>query len=1165
MIPSRNRGRLSLCLLAALIATPAWAAEYRTFLDLDNNPGSGCTVTTVEGDFTGAEQILITTTTGDQVTAVERQECLGASFGPVIPVGDFATPWPVGIGTGTLGSDVIETYFPLSVAPVGNSLRLGFESDDLGGNGDALLTLTGQSVGGPIVVAFVSLLEIPTLSQLGLLLLALALAGIAVVRLRLRPRPVVPALLLGLALASAALATAAIVLDGDPSDWAGGSDASATDVVGDAAISADIYAAFAAISPDETVLFLRLDVSRDVFPPTGVDDAFTLDEDSPATVLDVLANDTDPDGGPRSVSAVTQPANGTVMIAGGGANLSYQPDPDYCNDGTPTDDFTYTLAPGGSMATVRMTVTCLDDPPTAVNDSFTVAEDDAAMVLNVLGNDLNADGGPISVASVTQPASGTVINNGTDVSYQPDPDYCNDPPGTSLDTFSYNLAPGGSMATVSVTVTCVDDPPVAVDDAATVDEDDPATAIPVLGNDTDVDAGPISITGVTQPGNGTVAITGGGTGLTYQPDPNTCNDGTPTDDFTYTLSPGGSMATVRMTVTCVDDPPAAVDDAATVTEDDPATAIPVLGNDTDIDGGPISITGVMQPGNGTVAITGGGTGLTYQPDPNYCNDGTPTDDFTYTLSPGGSMATVRMTVICVNDPPVAGADTYQTIGNTALVAGGATPGSLAKVVAAASVLANDSDPVEMTAVTVAGIGADVTPPFTGSTTLGGQVVMNANGSFAYLPPRGVRNRVGAMADTFTYTLADAGGATAVGMVSIEIIDELVWYVHNDPAGEPLNPVDGANAGRADDPFDTLAGAGAVHGANEMICVYRGDGTSTGLNAGITLAASGVKLHGEHFGCAFNVGLNGNAPPTVLLAATASNHPKITNGAGNAVTVDATAASLTGIEIRGVDLSGSANALDITNGGANNASVTLENAIVSGAASEGIDVNQAGTGSVTVTVSNLSTFTATGNAFDARATGSGNLNIAFTSNPGITSTGGDAIHIDGSGGTGVTLVTAFSGNSVDPSTGGDGVDINTVTFDATPGGSLDVVNAGDFAVGTSGDGVGLGGVRLSTVTGDLAFGDLDIESGLASLVVAGSGEFTGAAGFRLTATSGTLVAGAGPVVDIDPATVNLQLDSITSTGGVNGVSLRDVAGGSSCWGRPTAAPTLWLKRFWGSPE
>ena len=88
-----------------------------------------------------------------------------------------------------------------------------------------------------------------------------------------------------------------------------------------------------------------------------------------------------------------------------------------------------------------------------------------------------------------------------------------------------------------------------------------------------------------------MVITGGGTGLTYQPERQLLQQpaGTTPDDFTYTLN-GGSTATVSVTVTCVDDAPVAVDDAATVAEDVAAPrAIDVLANDTDVDGGPKTI------------------------------------------------------------------------------------------------------------------------------------------------------------------------------------------------------------------------------------------------------------------------------------------------------------------------------------------------------------------------------------------------------------------------------------------------------------------------------------------------------------------------------------------------------------------------------------------------
>ena len=188
---------------------------------------------------------------------------------------------------------------------------------------------------------------------------------------------------------------------------------------------------------------------------------------------------------------------------------------------------------------------------------------------------------------------------------------------------------------------------MAVDDTETVAEDSGATSIDVLGNDTDPDGGPKAIASATQPAHGTVAVARDNLSLTYTPNPNYCNDGSPTDDFTYTLN-GGSTATVAVTVSCVDDNPTAVNDTETVAEDSGATAIDVLANDTDPDGGPKMIASATQPAHGTVAIARDNLALTYTPNPNYCNDGSPTDDFTYTLN-GGSTATVAVTVTCVDD------------------------------------------------------------------------------------------------------------------------------------------------------------------------------------------------------------------------------------------------------------------------------------------------------------------------------------------------------------------------------------------------------------------------------------------------------------------------------------------------------------------------------------
>ena len=97
--------------------------------------------------------------------------------------------------------------------------------------------------------------------------------------------------------------------------------------------------------------------------------------------------------------AVTQPTHGEVQITDGGAKLTYTPDANYCNSPSdPTDDFTYSVSPGGSTATVAVRVTCADDNPSAVNDQETVAEDDPATEIDVLANDTDPDGGPKSIS-----------------------------------------------------------------------------------------------------------------------------------------------------------------------------------------------------------------------------------------------------------------------------------------------------------------------------------------------------------------------------------------------------------------------------------------------------------------------------------------------------------------------------------------------------------------------------------------------------------------------------------------------------------------------------------------------------------------------------------------------------------------------------------------------
>ena len=199
----------------------------------------------------------------------------------------------------------------------------------------------------------------------------------------------------------------------------------------------------------------------------------------------MLAGDTDPDGDELTITAVTQGAKGTVVITGGGTGLTYEPDA----NANGTDTFTYTIDDGNGgtdTGTVHVTITAVNDKPDAVDDAKTLDEDGGATAIDVLGNDDDIDGNALTITSVTQGAKGSVAitGGGTGLSYTPAPN------ANGADSFSYTISDGHGMtdtADVSITIDPVNDPPVAADDSATMDEDAGPTAIDVLGNDSDVD------------------------------------------------------------------------------------------------------------------------------------------------------------------------------------------------------------------------------------------------------------------------------------------------------------------------------------------------------------------------------------------------------------------------------------------------------------------------------------------------------------------------------------------------------------------------------------------------------------------------------------------------------------------------------------------------------
>ncbi len=171
--------------------------------------------------------------------------------------------------------------------------------------------------------------------------------------------------------------------------------------------------------------------------------------------------------------------------------------------------------------------------------------------------------------------------------------------------------PTGTLDFVNIE-NVLSDVPDANPDTATTPEDQPVT-IDVLGNDTDPNGQPLTVVGTPTAPNGTVTVNPDGT-LEYTPDP----DFNGTDTITYTVTdPDGNQATstVTVTVTPVNDAPVANDDASVTPFNTPVT-FAVLGNDTDVDGDTLTITGTPTSPNGTVVVNADGT-LRFTPTPGF--------------------------------------------------------------------------------------------------------------------------------------------------------------------------------------------------------------------------------------------------------------------------------------------------------------------------------------------------------------------------------------------------------------------------------------------------------------------------------------------------------------------------------------------------------------------
>ncbi|MCR9125636.1 MAG: Ig-like domain-containing protein, partial [Rhodobacteraceae bacterium] len=444
--------------------------------------------------------------------------------------------------------------------------------------------------------------------------------------------------------------------------------------------------------------------------------------------------------------------------------LSYAPDADF----TGTDSFDYTVsdgAGGSATATVTVSVTPVNDAPVAEGDNGSGAEDGGAILIDVLANDSDIDGGALQILGAGTPGNGTVaivtVDGVEQLSYAPDADF------TGTDSFDYTVsdgAGGSATATVTVSVTPVNDAPVAADDAVTTAEDTSFNLSVLLENDSDVEDAELTIHAVdTSEIWGTVFEDEATGNLIYRASRNDVL----VESFEYTVIDSGGLtdtATATVTVTAVQDQPVANDDAVSTDEDTllqgDVFADNGSGVDFDVDiHDELSVSevnGVAASVGSQITLTSGAL-LTLDADGKFDYDPngffetlvageSGTDSFAYTLSDGqggSAEATVSVTIDGVNDAPEARDDFAATTedGGAILI----------------DVLGNDTD-VDHATLDILEVG---------SAGDGVVSIVEVEGSdspqLSYTPDADFTGT-----DSFVYTVSDGAGGTATGEVTVTV-------------------------------------------------------------------------------------------------------------------------------------------------------------------------------------------------------------------------------------------------------------------------------------------------------------------------------------------------------------------------------------------------------------
>jgi len=454
---------------------------------------------------------------------------------------------------------------------------------------------------------------------------------------------------------------------------------------------------------------------------TVVGTVIASDEDAGQTLTYAII------GGNTNSAFAINPSTGQITVNNGSV-LDHETVPVWTITVQVTDNGTPVKSSSGSVV---INISNVNEPPTAVADTYTTPEDVQLSVAapGVLGNDIDVDNSPLTAILVSTTTHGSLtLNPDGSFVYMPNTNYY------GIDQFTYKASDGefeSAPVTVTITITSVNDPPIANPQTVSTPEDTPVT-ITLTGSDP-VEGTPVTFEIVSNPMNGTLS----GTPPTVTYTPSTNFNGTDTFTFrTYDGTNYSDAATVTINVTPVNDAPIANPQSVTT---DRMVPVNITLTGSDIDGDSLTFNIATQPAHGT--LSGTPPNVVYTPQGFYYG----TDSFTFTVSDGqlvSAPATVSITINYVNLPPSVTNDTYTTLEDTMLI-----------IPAATGVLANDyepdSEPMTVTLV---------------QNVTNGTLSLASDGSFLYMPNPDYYGT-----DTFKYVASDGTHTSTVATVTITIV------------------------------------------------------------------------------------------------------------------------------------------------------------------------------------------------------------------------------------------------------------------------------------------------------------------------------------------------------------------------------------------------------------